>query len=101
MQKLEGRNTYAPLDASPVQGDCDSPLNREETLSVPSSKTPSNNSEENPRSGKSEQDSRVPVLNMHGKPLMPTKPQKEWRNKRGEKAIPLHPYGWGLHARLR
>ena len=43
MQKLVGRNTYTPTDAPQVRGNCDLSLNREETLSVPGSKTPSNN----------------------------------------------------------
>ena len=54
---------------------CDSVLNREETLSVLSSKTLPNNSEVDRHSGKSGQDLRVPVLNMRGKSLMPTTPR--------------------------
>lgn len=76
MQKLDGRNTYAPTSASPARGNCDSTLNIEETLSVSSLKTPSNGSEENQRSGKSGRNLRVSVLNMRGEPLMPTKPQR-------------------------
>jgi len=45
MQKLVGRNTYTPTDAPQVRGNCDLPLNREETLSVSDLKTPSNNPE--------------------------------------------------------
>ena len=76
MQKLEGRNTYAPLSASQAQGDCDSALNREETLGVPNLKTLSNISDENQLYGRRERDLRVPVLNMRGEPLMPTTPRK-------------------------
>lgn len=39
-------------------------------------KTAPNNSDVDQHSGKSEQDLRVPVLNMRGEPLMPTAPQK-------------------------
>lgn len=86
MQKLDGRNTYAPTSASPARGNCDPTLNREGTrsgiacnssnLSESGLKTSSNNSEENQRSGKSGRDLRVSVINMRGEPLMPTKPQK-------------------------
>ena len=45
MQKLEERDTYTPTDTSHVRGNCGPVLNREETLSVPGSKTSSNNSD--------------------------------------------------------
>jgi len=51
-------------------------LNREETLSEHDLKTCPNNLDGNQLSGKREQDLRVPVLNMRGKPLMPTRPAK-------------------------
>ncbi len=44
-------------------------LNREETLSVPRKVLVNNSSEEDLRSGKSRQDFRVPMLNMHKKPI--------------------------------
>ena len=75
-QQLGERNTYTPTDASQVRSNCDSALNREETLSVSSLKTSPNSLEENQRSGKSVQDLRVPVLNMRGEPLMPTTARK-------------------------
>jgi len=75
-QKLEKRNTYIPLDASQVQSSVVVSLNREETLSVNSLKTLSNNLDVNLQSGKTGQGLRVPVLNMRGEPLMPTIPAK-------------------------
>jgi 5-methylcytosine-specific restriction endonuclease McrA len=77
MKKLSKRNTYTPIDASQVSGNCDRLLNREETLSVSGSKTLDNRSEVN-QSEHKKQDLRVPVyvLNMRGQPLMPTKPAK-------------------------
>ena len=42
-QQLVGRDTYTPRDIPHVPGNCDLPLNREETLSVSDLKTPSNN----------------------------------------------------------
>jgi len=74
MQKLETRDTYTPRDASQVSGNCDYALNREQHPSVHSLKTVSNNSDVNRQSGKTEQDLRVPVLNMRKEPLMPVKP---------------------------
>lgn len=77
MQKLDRRNTYTPPDTAQVRCNCDSvlkvPRGKDGVLSL---KTLSNNSEEHLHSGKSGQDTRVPVLNMRGKPLMPTTPRK-------------------------
>ncbi|MHB8358288.1 MAG: hypothetical protein ACYDCP_02150 [Thermoplasmataceae archaeon] len=42
-QKLVGRNTYTPMDAPQVRSSVTLSLNREETLSEQSLKTPSNN----------------------------------------------------------
>lgn len=75
-QQLERRNTYTPTDAPQVCGNCDSSLNREETLSVPNLKTLSNNPDVDIQSGMTGQDLRVPVLNMRREPLMPTTPGK-------------------------
>ncbi|MBU4352220.1 MAG: HNH endonuclease [Nanoarchaeota archaeon] len=75
-QKLGKRKTYTPIDVSQVCGSVAVSLNKEETLSVDSLKTLPNSLEENLHSGKSGQDLRVPVLNMRGKPLMPTTPRK-------------------------
>lgn len=76
MQKLGRRNTYTPLSASQAQGSVAMSLNREETLSEHSSKTLSNRLDVNQQSGRTGQDLRVPVLNIRGKPLMPTTPRK-------------------------
>ena len=78
MQKLKERHTNTPTDTSLVRSNCDPLLNSPLGVmdSVTDSKTSFNNSEVNQRSGKSGQDLRVPVLNMRGKPLMPTTPRK-------------------------
>ena len=77
MQKLEKRDTYTPTNTSLVRSNCDSVIKHGHCDQVLQDlKTFSNTSEENLRSGKTEQDLRVPVLNMHGKPLMPTTPAK-------------------------
>ncbi len=77
MQQLEDRNTYTPTDAPQVCCDCDSLLNKEETLSVDSLKTSSNDSDVD-LPWHREQSLRVfvYVLNMRGQPLMPTNPTK-------------------------
>jgi len=75
-QQLRTRNTYTPLDASQVHCSVVMSLNKEETLSEHSLKTVLNNLYVNQQSGKTGQDLRVPVLNMQGNPLMPTKPRK-------------------------
>ena len=76
MQKLLVEQQNALADASPVCNTASSGLNREETLSGQNRRLANNNSEENQQSGKTEQDLRVPVLNMRGEPLMPTKPER-------------------------
>ena len=77
MQKLDRRNTYTPPDAAQVRCNCDSvlkvPKGKDGVLSL---KTLSNNSEEHLHSGKSGHNLLVYVLNMRGKPLMPTTPRK-------------------------
>ncbi len=86
MQKLSAKLKNVPRSTSPASSPTSKTLNKEETLSESSKVLTDNNSEENQRSGKSEQDSRVPVLNMQGKPLMPTKPQKARKLLEKEKA---------------
>ena len=77
MQKLDRRNTYTPSNTAQVRCNCDSSLKVPKGKDgVSNLKTLSNNSEEHLHSGKSEQDLRVPVLNMRGEPLMPTTPRK-------------------------
>ena len=72
MQKLSTRRlSDAPAD-SLVRGNCGSRLNKEETLSDAGLKTVDNNPEESLLSGRRGQNPRVFVLNMRGKPLMPT-----------------------------
>lgn len=78
MQKLERRNTYTPLNTSQVQCNCDSGLNKEETLSVQNLKTLSNNPDVNLSESNRRQNMSVSVyvLNQRGKPLMPCSPRK-------------------------
>ncbi len=75
-QKLVGRNTCTPMDAPQVRSSVTLSLNREETLSEQSLKTPSNNPHVDLQSGMTGRDLRVPVINMRNEPLMPTTPGK-------------------------
>ncbi len=90
MQQLEERNTYTPTDIPHVSGNCDPALNREETLSVSGLKTSSNNSDAAPiaieHAKQNTSVSVVYVLNMRGKPLMPTSSGKARRLLKGGKA---------------
>lgn len=76
MQTLEQRNTYTPPNASQVRCNCDPTLNREETLSVSDSKTCSILPEVNQlrKEKQTLQEVFVYVVDMSGKPLMPTTP---------------------------
>ena len=69
-QKLVGRNTYTPMDAPQVRSSVTLSLNREETLSEQSLKTPSNNPHADLQSGMTERDLWVPVINMRGQPIV-------------------------------
>ncbi|MHB1493707.1 MAG: hypothetical protein ACYCP1_08605 [Thermoplasmataceae archaeon] len=75
-QKLDRRNTYTPTDAPQVRSSATLSLNREETLSEQTLKTPSNNPDVDIQSGMTGGDLRAPVLNMRNEPLMPTTPGK-------------------------
>ncbi|MHB8357986.1 MAG: hypothetical protein ACYDCP_00580 [Thermoplasmataceae archaeon] len=70
-QKLVGRNTCTPTDAPQVRSSVTLSLNREETLSEQSLKTPSNNPDVDLQSGMTGRDLRVPVINMRNEPLIP------------------------------
>ncbi len=76
MQKLlvEFKNT--PGNSPQVPCSVSGALNRDKSLSVPCIVLANNSSAQDLHSGKSRQDLRVPVLNMRGKPLMPTRPGK-------------------------
>jgi len=81
MQKLEKRNTYTPTDASQVRSNCDQPLKALRRGSGASGlKTFSNSPDATltttGQAGQNRKVSVVYVLNMHGEPLMPCKPQK-------------------------
>ncbi|MCD6229970.1 MAG: RRXRR domain-containing protein [Candidatus Diapherotrites archaeon] len=86
MQKLSVEFKNAPGNASQVPCSVNEVLNREETLSVPCKVLADNNSDENQCSGRSRQNLRVFVLNMRGKPLMPTTPGKAYRLLKQNKA---------------
>ena len=59
MQQLGRRNTYTPWNASLVPCNCDSGLNRDQSLSVQGLKTLSNNPEVNQQQHKAGQNLRV------------------------------------------
>ncbi len=109
MQKLSAKLKNVPRSTSPASSPTSKTLSKKATPSESGKVLTDNSSEENPRSGKSEQDSRVPVLNMQGKPLMPTKPWKARKLLEEEKANGKieevkrrsPPEGQGLHAQLR
>ena len=85
-QKLVGRDTCTPTDAPQVRSSVTLSLNREETLSEQSLKTPSNNPDVDLQSGMTGRDLRVPVINMRGQPLMPTTPGKARKLLKQDKA---------------
>ncbi len=76
MQKLLVEFENTPGAPPQVPYSVSGALNRDKNLSVPCIVLADNNSDEDQHSGKSRQDLRVPVLNMRGKPLMPTRPRK-------------------------
>ena len=69
-RKLVGRNTCTPAYDSQVRSSVTLSLNREETLSEQSLKTPSNNPHVDLQSGMTGRDLRVPVINMRGQPIV-------------------------------
>ncbi|MHB1741771.1 MAG: RNA-guided endonuclease IscB [Thermoplasmataceae archaeon] len=85
-QKLDRRDTYTPTDAPQVRSSVTLSLNREETLSEQSLKTPSNNPHVDLQSGMTGRDLRVPVINMRNEPLMPTTPGKARKLLKQDKA---------------
>ncbi|MFH1521269.1 MAG: RNA-guided endonuclease IscB [Candidatus Micrarchaeota archaeon] len=78
MQKLEKRHNNTPTDAPQIRSDCNSVIKHDCMVGqvLQNAKTFSSDSDVDQLSGKREQDLRVPVLNMRGKPLMPTTPAK-------------------------
>jgi len=70
--------SITPLGAVPAQGSVVAKLKamRGSSGACGVKTFPNNPEERNQHSGKSVQELRVPVLNMRGKPLMPTRPQK-------------------------
>ena len=69
-QKLVGRNTCTPMDAPQVRSSVTLSLNREETLSDQSLRTPSNNPHAELQSGMTGRDLKAPVINMRNEPLI-------------------------------
>jgi len=79
MQKLGGRDTYAPTDAPQVRGNCDSVIKHGQCDQVLRNlKTPSNSSgvDQLQHTGGPKANVYAYVLNMDGQPLMPCKPAK-------------------------
>lgn len=76
MQKLRKRNTYTPTDAPQVRGNCGLQLNKEETLSVASSKTSLNNPEVDLSQHTAKRKVVVYVVSIDGNGLMPCTPAK-------------------------
>ena len=75
-QKLSRELKNTPRNTSLVSSSVSSGLNKDQNLSVQNKILIDNIPKENQQSGKTGQDLRIPVLNMRGKPLMPTKPAK-------------------------
>ena len=69
-QKLDRRDTYTPTDAPQVRSSVTLSLNREETLSEQSLKTPSNNPHVDLQSGMTGRDLKTPVINIRNEPLI-------------------------------
>ena len=76
MQKLRKRNTNTPTDAPQVRSNCDLQLNKDQSLSVASSKTSLNNPEVDLHQHTGGRKVVVYVISVSGKPLMPCKPAK-------------------------
>ena len=87
MQKLLVEFENRPEDAPQVPCSVSRTLNRDKSLSVPCIVLANNSSAEDQHSGKSGQDLKVPVLNIRGKPLMPTRPRKARVFLKEDKAI--------------
>lgn len=87
MQKLKQRNTSTPTSASQARGNCDLQLNKEETLSVASLKTCSNNPDVNLSQHTAKLKVIVYVISIKGEPLMPCSPAKCKKLLNDNKAI--------------
>src|ERR1017187_5328097 len=96
MQKLRQRTLKAntPTDAPQVRGNCGLQLNREETLSVASSKTCLNNPEVDSLQHTGGLKDVVYVLSVDGQSLMPctvAKTRKLLKNKKA-KIVKMYPF---------
>lgn len=95
MQKLKQRTEKnTPTDAPLVRSNCGLPLNKEETLSVTSSKTCFNNLEVDLPQHTEGLKVIVYVLSIKGDPLMPCKPAKARKLLKTKKAtiVKLYPF---------
>ena len=95
MQKLkQRRKTNTPTNASQVRGNCDLQLNRDESLSVSSSKTCFNNPEVNQSQHTARLKTIVYVISIEGKPLMPCTPAKAKKllKRKRAKVVKLFPF---------
>ena len=90
MQKLLVEFQNTPEDAPQVPCSVSEALNRDKSLSVPRTVLANNSSDEDLHSGRSGQVLNVPVINMHGKPLMPTSPGGDLNPRPADF---LQPYG--------
>lgn len=89
MQKLRKRTikSNTPTDAPQVRSNCGLPLNKEETLSVVSSKTSLNNPEVDLHQHTGGLKAVVYVIAIDGKPLMPCSPSKARKLLKNKKAV--------------
>jgi len=95
MQKLkQRRKTNTPTSASQARGNCDLQLNKDQSLSVASLKTCSNNPEVNLSQHTAKRKAIVYVIGIDGRPLMPCTPAKckKLLNSKRAKVFKMFPF---------